>query len=180
MRLVLDTGSEVRMLEKLQNDIGLGPGREMVKSVGLVTQRTAQRAAKPHAADKGTLGQRLLMTISDGGLTATVEPHASIAGLAFTINYGRRSGKRPPYGPIKRWLESHGYIPLGKGNSKFVQAVRDDIRARGTRGVLFMETAIKAMESTLKGEIPKTEREIQAAWERTTAAAPLKPFASGF
>ena len=168
------------MLSKLQGEIGLGPGRELVKSVGLVTQRTAQRAAKPHAADKGTLGRMMILTIEDGGLTARVEPHGSIAGIAYTINYGRRAGKRPPYGPIKRWLESHGYIPLGKGNSKFVQAVREDIKSQGTRGVLFMEAAVKAMEESLRGEIPKTEEQIRAAWERGSGATPLKPFASGF
>jgi len=166
LRFVLDNGSVVQLLDKLDPKSFDRPAVQMIKDIGATTQRTAQRAAKPHEADKGTFGKVIVLDILDKGYTARVYVPESIAGLAFTIEEGRRPGKRPPYGPIKRWALSHGYIPSGRGNSKFVQVIREEIKTHGTRGVFFMRQAIETAEKALREGIPRTEKEIHAAWER--------------
>ena len=151
---------------KLRERRLLRPTRDFIGVLGRTAQKTAQRAAKPHPADKGTLGRALLLHMSSDGNTARVEPAQSIAGLAFTIEEGRRPGRRPPYRPIKRWLESHGFIPIARGTSKQIQAVREEIKARGTRGIHFMAQAQETVDKAMHEGIPKTEREIEALWDR--------------
>ena len=144
----------------------LSPTRDFLRELGRVAQKTAQRAAKPHPADKGTLGRSILLDFALDGSSARVAPAPRIAGIAFTIEEGRRPGRRPPYGPIKRWMISHGIIPAGRGTSKQVQELREEIKAHGTRGVHFMAQAEKAIDKAMHDGIPKTEQEIRALWDR--------------
>ena len=151
---------------RLRDKHFLKPTRTFLHELGRVGQKTAQRAAKPHPADKGTLGRAILLDFALDGSSARVSPAPRIAGIAFTIEEGRRPGRRPPYGPIKRWMISHGIIPAGRGTSKQVQAVREEIKAQGTRGVHFMAQAEKAVNKAMHDGIPKTEQEIKALWDR--------------
>jgi len=144
----------------------LSPTRDFLKELGRVAQKTAQRAAKPHPADKGTLGRAILLDFALDGSSARVAPAPRYAGIAFTIEEGRSPGRRPPYGPIKRWMISHGIIPEGRGTSEQVQELREEIKAHGTRGVHFMAQAEETTEKAMHEGIPKTEQEIRALWDR--------------
>ena len=151
---------------RLRDKHFLKPTRTFLHELGRVGQKTAQRAAKPHPADKGTLGRAILLDFALDGSSARVAPAPRYAGIAFTIEEGRRPGRRPPYGPIKRWMISHGIIPEGRGTSKRVQEIREEIKAHGTRGVHFMAQAEKAVDKAMHDGIPKTEQEIRALWDR--------------
>lgn len=142
------------------------PTRRLIEAAGMAARKTAQRAAKPHPADKGTLGRAILMTFRDNNQTAVVDVPRRIAGIAFTIEEGRRPGRRPPYTPIKRWMISHGIIPEGKGTSKRIQFMRDTIKQRGTKGIHFMAAGRDAADKVIRTGIPKTEAEVKALWDR--------------
>jgi hypothetical protein len=153
---------------KLREGRFLSPTRDFLKELGRVAQKTAQRAAKPHPADKGTLGRAILLDFALDGSSARVAPAPAYRGIAFTIEEGRRPGRRPPHGPIKRWMISHGIIPegRGKGISQRVKDLREEIKLHGTRGVHFMAQAEKAVNKAMHEGIPKTEQEIKALWDR--------------
>jgi len=151
---------------RLRDKHFLKPTRTFLHELGRVGQKTAQRAAKPHPADKGTLGRAILLDFALDGSSARVAPAPRYAGIAFTIEEGRRPGRRPPYGPIKRWMISHGIIPEGRGTSKRVQEIREEIKLHGTRGVHFMAQAEVAVNKAMHDGIPKTEQEIRALWDR--------------
>ena len=155
-----------QMQARLQPGRLLQPTKGFIADLAKTGQRTAQRAAKPHPQDKGTLGRAIFIEIKDKGNTAIVAPAKNIAGIAFTIEHGRKPGRRPPYSPIKKWAESHGIVPPGKGSSKQIQALREDIKARGTKGIKFIEQAQKVTDSALKSGIPRTENEIRDIWNR--------------
>ena len=151
---------------KLREGRLLKPSRSFLQELGRVGQKTAQRAAKPHPADKGTLGRAILLDFALDGSSARVAPAPRIAGIAFTIEEGRRPGRRPPYGPIKRWMISHGIISGARGDSKKVRYMQEDIKLRGTRGIHFMQQAEDMANKVLKGNVPRTEKEIKALWDR--------------
>ena len=142
------------------------PTRRLIEGAGIAAHKTAQRAAKPHPSDKGTLGRAILFTLRNDGMVAWVKPARSLVGLMFTIEEGRRPGRRPPYGPIKRWMTSHGIIAGVRGDSKQVRAMQEDIKLRGTRGVHFMAQADTAAQEVLNSGVPKTEQEIRDLWVR--------------
>ncbi len=142
------------------------PTRRMVLNAGIAARKTAQRAAKPHPSDKGTLGRAIRLSLSKDGSEVLIDFPRRVSGIAYTIEEGRRPGRRPPYGPIKRWLISHGIIPAGRGTSKQVRAVREEIRLRGTRGVHFMQQATDVAEEVLRRGVPQTEQEIRDLWTR--------------
>jgi hypothetical protein len=157
--------------ETLRSGFWRGPVRQrLVKGAAIAAQTTARRAAKPHAADKGTLGRFVLLHIDADGLLARVDMAPSVAGVAFTIEEGRRPGRRPPYKAIKRWMISHGIIGegRGRGTSAAVQLMRERIRASGTEGVHFMAQARDVAEMVLQRGVPGTEDDIRALWERAT------------
>jgi hypothetical protein len=162
--------AELRGLDQLHERLRPGrllqPTRRFIEDLSNTAQRTAQRAAKPHAADKGTLGRDISIEISHDGSIARVAPNSRIAGIAFTIEEGRRPGRRPPYGAIKRWAESHGFVPVGRGNSKFIQEIREQIKSRGTQGIHFMRQADEAVQRAMRDGVPRTEAEIHDAWQR--------------
>ena len=142
------------------------PTRRLIEYAGRAAWRTAQRAAKPHPADKGTIGRAIRFDILPGGMAARVDIARGVTSIALTIEEGRRPGRRPPYGPIKRWMISHGIIPEGRGTSKQIQEMREEIKAQGTRGVHFMQQAEVIANKVLEGDVPRTEQEIKALWDR--------------
>lgn len=144
----------------------LRPTKDFIERAGTAAHRTAQRAAKPHPGDKGTLGRAITIEFSDGGKTATVAPIKRIMGIANTIEEGRRPGRRPPYKPIKMWLSRHGAAVDVRGGSKIVRQVRDTIRAEGTKGVHFMAQAEEVAQRALRDGVPETEHDIRNMWER--------------
>ena len=142
------------------------PTRRLIENTGVATRKTAQRAAKPHPGDKGTLGRAIRLSFSRDGSEARVDIARSVAGIAFTIEEGRRPGRRPPHGPIKRWMISHGIISAGRGTSKQIREVREQIKLRGTRGVHFMAQALEVANEVLRRGVPQTEQEIRDLWNR--------------
>ena len=142
------------------------PTRRLIEYAGRAAWRTAQRAAKPHPTDKGTLGRAIRFDILPGGMAARVDIARGVSGIAFTIEEGRRPGRRPPYGPIKRWMISHGIISGARGDSKKVRYMQEDIKLRGTRGIHFMQQAEDIANKVLKGNVPRTEQEIKDLWVR--------------
>lgn len=161
---------ELKGLDQLHERLKPGrlfaPTKVFIRQLAETAQRTAQRASKPHSADKGTIGRQLLLEYSADGQVARLYPNARIANIAQTIETGRKPGKRPPYGPIKRWAIAHGFIPNAKGNSKMVHQLRETIMQKGTRGVGFMATAQETTEKAMHDGIPQTEQQIRDAWER--------------
>lgn len=144
----------------------LTPTREIVAGAGKQALQTAQKAARPHPADKGTLARMIHSDSQDGGKTVVVAPETKIRGLAATIEEGRAPGKRPPYGSIKKWMLSHGIIQGVRGDSKYVRAMRERIATVGTKGVGFMAAGAEAADRALKHGIPQAEDEIRKAWDR--------------
>ena len=143
------------------------PTRRLIEGAGIAARKTAQRAAKPHPADKGTLGRAIRLEVAPSGLQATVDIARSVSGIAFTIEEGRRPGRRPPYRAIKRWMVSHGIISgTVRGEGKRVRELQEDIKLRGTRGVHFMAQARDVANTVLRQGVPKTEQEIRELWQR--------------
>lgn len=142
--------------------------RRMIRAAGVAGEKTARRAAKPHAQDKGTLGRAVRLDFRDSGETAVVDIARSVVGIAQTIEEGRRPGRRPPYRAIKAWAESHGVIPVGRGNSRHVQELREKIARSGTRGVHFMREAAEVADRVIHDGIPPAETDIATLWERKT------------
>lgn len=163
----MDVRLSAVLLDNLRHKRFLFAGAgDVLERVGKLARLTAQRAAKPHAADKGTLGSQIRLDLDFARLEARVAPAQAIAGLAYTIEYGRRPGRRPPYRPIRRWAEAHGIVPPGRGGSKLVYELRERIRASGTRGVGFMATAQEVAEAALGSAVPDTQRQMREMWER--------------
>ncbi len=166
VHFVVDVRGLDQLHARLQPGRLLQPTKRFIHDLAEMAQRTAQRAAKPHPADKGTLGRAISIEFDSSGDVAKVSPARNIAGIAFTIEEGRRPGRRPPYTPIKRWLLSHGIISGARGESRKIQFIREEIKMRGTRGVHFMAQAAEVTQRALREGIPRTEAEIHAAWER--------------
>ena len=152
--------------------------KEIIEAAARAAHLTARRAAKGRAG-KGSLGRAITMeyertwklqdsaaTGPRGPFAAIIYPHRSISGIASTIEYGRRSGRRPPYGPIKRWLIAANIIPAGKGTSKRIREVQEQIRLCGTKGIGYMKAAEDVANKVIRGNLPRTEAEIKALWER--------------
>ena len=151
---------------KLDSRRFMGPVRqELIERAADAAHKKAREAAKPHPADKGTLGRAIELHFENKGNTARISPPPQVAGLAFTIEEGRRPGGRPPYRKLKAWMISHNIIPEGKGTSAQVQALRSDIRHHGTKGVHFMQQAAELADHTMKQRIPPTERAIKTKWD---------------
>jgi len=141
------------------------PTRQLIEAAAAAARKTAQRASKGKAG-KGSLGRAILVTFRDKGQTAVVDVPRRIAGIAYTIEEGRKPGRRPPYTPIKRWMIQANIISGGKGESKRIQFMRDTIRRRGTKGIHFMAAGRDAADKVIHGGIPKTASEIEALWKR--------------
>lgn len=143
------------------------PTRQLIEAAGKAAQKTAMRASKGQAG-KGTLGKHIHLEFRDRDLTAVVQPTRRIAGIAHTIEEGRRPGRRPPYTPIKTWMIRAGIIPEGKGTSKRIQFMRETIKMRGTKGLHFMRAGQEVADKVIRGGIPGTAREVKALWDRGT------------
>jgi hypothetical protein len=141
------------------------PTRQLIDAAGKAAQKTAMRASKGQAG-KGTLGKHIHLEFRDSDLTAVVLPTRRIAGIAFTIEEGRKPGRRPPYTPIKRWMIQAGIISGDKGESKRIQFMRETIKQRGTKGLHFMAAGRDAADKVIREGIPKTAGDVKALWKR--------------
>jgi len=137
------TTAEVQGLEKLKAKLGraLEPVEEGLAKLAEYIRGEAKTRAKPHAADKGTLGNVIKVSFAGKGmaLSATVAPPKSVVGIALSVEEGRRPGKPPPVKAIKRWAVAHGIV-----TNPWLLA--QDIKRRGTRGIHFMAGAAEAGE----------------------------------
>ncbi|KPJ64877.1 hypothetical protein AMK68_00135 [candidate division KD3-62 bacterium DG_56] len=157
------TTVQVRGLDALHQRLQSGYLFKPVKSrliegAGKAAHKTAQRASKGQAG-RGTLGRQIHVDFLHRGLVARVRPTQRVAGIAFTIEYGRRPGKRPPYRALKQWAQRAG-IPTP------VRALQEEIKMRGTKGVGYMKAAEEAANEVIRTGIRHTEAEIKALWNR--------------
>jgi len=143
------TTVEVQGLEKLKAKLGraLEPVEMGLTQLAEYILKEARRRAKPHAADKGTLGNALKVDFAGKGmaLSATVYfPPESMAarrtrGIAMTVEEGRCPGKPPPVKAIERWAKAHGIATRP-------WLLAQLIGKRGTKGIHFMAGAAEAGE----------------------------------
>lgn len=154
---------DIRGLPELRRraDRVLDEVRPMMEDVGKFVRERAAERAKPHPADKGTLGKGIKFELEGGAvpLLGRVKPARPIQGIAWTVEAGRRPGKPPPVAALERWLTSHG-IPT---NPWVMQA---EIRRRGTRGVKFMAGAADDARRELPRIIGSAARKIESRWGR--------------
>jgi hypothetical protein len=151
----------VEGLDALKRKLGgaTEPIGGIVREAGIFAREKTAQYAKPHAADKGTLGAGITLKLGAGAvpLEATIAPNSRIAGIAATVEEGRPPGKRPSVDRIERWAWAHGYLPRGSRGWKLAQ----QIAQRGTKGVKMFEHAAKDTEGKLKELIGKAAREIE-------------------
>ena len=137
------TTVEVQGLEKLKAKLGraLEPVEMGLTQLAEYIREEAKRRAKPHAADKGTLGNVIKVSFAGKGmaLSATVAPPKSVVGIALSVEEGRRPGKPPPVKAIERWAVAHGIAT----NPWLLAQL---IGKKGTRGIHFMAGAAEAGE----------------------------------
>lgn len=153
---------EVRGLDELRRRLEsrrlLSPVRkEIIEEAGKAGKAKAIEAAKPHAADKGSLGRAVRLRVEDGGNKAIVDVAPQVAGIAFVIEEGRRPGRAPPLRVLKAWADSHG-IPTPP------RELQQAIRAQGTRGIHFMRQAQEEAEKVVRGQVPAAERGVERAF----------------
>lgn len=149
---------EIRGLERLRRKLEEVPqaARELMERATRFAHEEAQRRAKPHAADKGTLAATVKFAIAPGPIPL----HARVftaSGIAETVESGRRAGQRPPVASIGRWAASHGIATNPWMLAK-------EIGQRGTRGVKFMAGAVEATQKRMGDFIRETERAIRQRW----------------
>ena len=145
-------------LEKLQQKLkrALEPVEQALANLADFVRGEAERQAKPHAADKGTLGRAVKVSFSGAGvaLSATVAPPRATMGLAYTIEEGRRPGKQPPSASIGRWAKAHG---IATNAWVLVKLIKE----RGTKGIHFMAGAAEAGEKKAPELLRKAGVEIE-------------------
>lgn len=162
-------GVEVHGLQALQAKLRDGrllkPTKEFIEDLGKTARKTAQHESLGRGGKKG-FGKFIFLDIEQGGNLARVSVKGSVAGIANTVEEGRRPGRRPPYTPIKKWAIAAGIVPDAKGNSAAVKQLRENIKDRGTEGVHFMRKAQEVTDDALRHGVPKTENEIRKLWDK--------------
>jgi hypothetical protein len=155
------TTVEMQGLEKLRIKLGraLEPVEEGLGKLADYVRGEAKTRAKPHAADKGTLGNVIKVSFAGKGmaLSATVAPPKSVVGIALSVEEGRRPGKPPPVKAIKRWAVAHGYI-----QNYYLLAQK--IGKQGTRGIHFMAGAAEAGEKKAHELCKSAALKIEQNW----------------
>lgn len=127
------------------------PVQQLVEEAGRVAQERARTYARPHPVDKGTLAEGITLDVRS--LEAVVAPVRRVAGIARTVEEGRRPGQRPPKATIGRWAQAHGI-----GTDPWVLAT--DIARRGTRGLHMFERAARDAEELLRRRLDDTAARI--------------------
>jgi hypothetical protein len=129
--------------EKLQAKLGrvLEPIEQGLAQLAEYVRQEAKTRAKPHAADKGTLGNVIKVSFAGKGmaLSAIVAPPRSVVGIALSVEEGRGPGRPPPVKAIGRWAEAHGIATKPWLLAQY-------IKKHGTKGIHFMAGAAEAGE----------------------------------
>ena len=136
----------------------LSPTRPMMEELVGFVQGEAKAGTKPHAVDKGTLGNTVKSSLSPEPVPLSARVFTR-SGVARTIEEGRKPGKPPPVAPLERWASRHG---ITENAWKLVQ----QIRRRGTRGVFFMRKAAEAGQRKAPELIRKAAQQIERNWGR--------------
>lgn len=89
-----------KLVKKLKKNCDLGMVKKVVRYHGAALQRRAMTAAP---VDTGNLKRSIGIEITDGGLTATVEPTAEYASY---VEYGTRFMNAQPF--VRPSLEEQG------------------------------------------------------------------------
>jgi len=148
-------------MEKLQAKLkrALDPFEEMLSTLAEFIHQEARTRAKPHAADKGTLGNVIKVSFAGEGvkLSAKVYEPKAVVGIALSVEEGRGPGKPPPVASIGRWAKSHGIATKP-------WLLAQQIKAHGTKGIHFMAGAADAGEKKAKELIGKTAAMIEHKW----------------
>jgi hypothetical protein len=131
----------------------------IVREAGQFARDKTAQYAKPHAADKGTLGQGITLKLSAGvvPLEAVIAPNSRIAGIAQTVEEGRPPGHRPSVARIERWAWAHGYLPRTSRGWKLAQKIARE----GTKGVFMFRHGAKDTEAKIKELVGKAARAIE-------------------
>lgn len=156
---------DVLGLERLRRKLRDVPEaiRPLMTEAGGFAHGKAREYAKPHPVDKGTLAEQMKFRLASGAipLEARIYPARSIAGIARTVEEGRRPGKPPPAATIARWAKRHGYPVISAGFQ-----LQREIRRRGTKGVKMFERAAKETEAKLPELMRNVARQIETRWGR--------------
>ena len=158
---MLSTTIEGAAAIKRKLDQMLDPAEDEFKKLVDFVHKEAQRRAKPHSWNKGTLGKVIKVDFAPAGraLEAKVSLPRAVVGIGRTIEEGRKPGKPPPVSAIKRWAEAGG---ITTKPWTLVQI----IRRRGTKGIYFMAGAAEAGEKKAKEILKSTAAAIERAWGR--------------
>lgn len=144
---------------KLDEKRIFGPVKEeMIQRAAQAGKKEAEEKSKGQFGKKGLRG-RIETHIEQDGMVARVAPISSLAGIAFTMEEGRRPGRRPPYRPLKQWKE-------GTPISLSVRELQEIGKTQGFKGIHYMRDASKVADDTLRDRRPAAEREIERAWNQ--------------
>lgn len=137
------TGTE-QLEARLRRMGKLDAVKDLVHDAARLGHERVQEYARPHPVDTGGLAQGI--TVQFRELEALVTPGRRVVGIAYTVEEGRRPGRRPPKAAIARWATRHGI-----GTPPWVLATR--IAKEGTRGVHMFERAAKDVERYIAGHL---------------------------
>lgn len=146
----------------------LQPVEKAIAELAAYVNTEAKRRAKPHAADKGTLGNVIATSLSGGGANIKAEvyvPYEShVQGIAWSIEEGRPPDKRPSLARIAVWAFRHGY--LANDDLAGVYRLAQRIKSQGTKGVYFMRDAAEAGTKKAQETMANLKIQIEEMWAR--------------
>ena len=153
---------DVRGLRRLSRKLEEVPGatRDLMERAVKFAHEEARKGARPHSVDKGTLAEGLRFEIAPGPvpLQARVYPTRRIAGIALTVEEGRRPGRRPPVEAIGRWARRHG---IATNPWRLAR----EIGQRGTKGIKFMARAVELTKRKLPELVREVGKEVEGRWK---------------
>jgi hypothetical protein len=158
-----DLDLQVKGIKELEEKMGhvLEPAKTMISDLARYIQAEADKFAKPHPADKGTLGKTVKMTLGPGPIPLWAEVWTK-SGIAPTVEVGRLGGKPPPIKRIETWARAHGY--LGANESGY--DIWFQIKQKGTKGIYFMKQAEEAGREKAGDMLVKLARTIEGHWSK--------------
>jgi sRNA-binding carbon storage regulator CsrA len=121
--------------------------------------KAAKAKAKPHPGDVGSLAASIKGAARVQQLSARIWTNLPVA---VEVEQGRRPESAPGYRALQRWMKRHGV----KASPKAVKILRSHIKARGTKGVQFMEEAGEETQARLPEFIAAAEAAIKRAWDK--------------